>query len=145
VQEARTSNAAQPYGRDPFTRTSQIEIDGKVVGYLVEYQPVPTAVDVQRNLPTGSYLIEDPRFEDVGFISPRGQFFRYLPNSTASTSLGAWPLEEGLRHFYGGGMRIRVTPIEPTAPKPAAPAAAPAKEGEKKEGEGEGTTDEGGK
>lgn len=110
--------AAQPWERDAFTRTFEIEIDGRVVGHLVEYQPIPAGVGIERALPTGSYRIQRLDFEDDGFISPRGGFWRLT--AAGSESLGWWPLQEGLRVYFGGGQRVRLNALEPVTPKPAA-------------------------
>ena len=140
---AHPSDVAQPWGREPYTRTSEIEIDGKLVGYLVEYQPIPAAVDVERRFPTGSYRIQGLDFDDVGFITPRGAVYRHVQGG--STSLGSWPLEEGLRAFYGGGARIRLVPLAPAPPrKPAAPAAEPKEGSEGEKPADEGSEDSGG-
>jgi hypothetical protein len=93
-------------------------------------------VDATRALPTGSYRIQGLDFEDVGFISPRGQVFRYVAGG--SVSLGTWSLEEGLRVFFHGGGRVRWIELQPTAPRPPKAPTAP------KEGEGEEPAKEGG-
>ncbi len=121
--------AAQPWEREPFTRTSQIEIDGDRVGYLVEYEPTPSGTSVERALPVGSYRIQARDFEDVGFISPRGEVRRYAGGG--SVSLGYWSLEEGLIVFFGGGRRARLMLLETARPPPAsAPDAGKAPEAE---------------
>lgn len=142
---ATSKVAAQPWERDPYTRTSEILIDGAVVGYLVEYQEIPVGVQLERALPAGSYRIQGPRFDDIGFVTPRGDVRRFTP--TGSDSLGIWPLEEGLRRFFGKSARAQLRPLPLPAPPKAAPAgdapkaesgeAAPAG-GEKKEGEAGG-------
>jgi hypothetical protein len=133
--------AAQPWGRDPFTRTSQIEIDGNRVGYLVEYLPIPPAVTVERSLPLGSYRIQAADFEDVGFITPRGEVRRFIEGG--STSLGTWSLEEGLLTFFAGERRVRLAPLEPTPPKPRAAAPEKAAGGGGAEGEESGSGESG--
>ena len=110
-----TKIRAQPWERDPFTRTSEILVDGALVGYLVEYQAPPAGAAADRALPTGSYRIQDLRFEDVGFVSPRGEVRRYT-KSGPSESLGFWPLEEGLRRFYGTSSRTVLRELEPAPP-----------------------------
>ena len=118
-------DAAHPWGRDPFTRTSEVQIAGKTVGYLVEYQPIPAGEIVDRSLPTGSYRIQDREFEDVGFISPRGEISK-LTNG-GSRSIGFWKLDEGLLVFFGGSGVLLITPLEPMPPRaPVNPASAPA-------------------
>jgi hypothetical protein len=135
------SAAAQPWERDPYTRTSQIEIDGNPVGYLVEYQPIPAGSGVSRQLPTGSYRIQDRRLEDIGFISPRGDVRRYVAGG--SESIGSWSLEEGILRFFGGGRRARFFEIEPAVVKPAAPEPAKTEKAEGEAGEEGEAKDEG--
>jgi hypothetical protein len=127
--------AAQPWERDPFTRTSEILTDGAVVGYLVEYQAIPVGVLVERALPTGSYRIQGVHFEELGFVTPRGDVRRYVAGG--SESLGVWRLDEGLRRFFGKSSRVQLKELAPLAP---AKAAAPAK-GEKKGEEGDAKKD----
>jgi len=117
------AQAAQPWGRDPFTRTSQIEIDGNLAGYLVSYEPIPAGVEAARALPTGSYRIQARDFEDVGFISPRGEVRRHA--ASGSVSLGTWDLESGLLLFFGGGQRVRLAAIEPAPARRPVAATAP--------------------
>jgi hypothetical protein len=130
--------AAQPWERDPYTQTSTVEIDGKPVGYVVEYQPIPAGVDVQRALPTGSYRIQGLGFEDLGFVTLHGDVCRYVDGG--SESIGQWPLDQGLIRFFGNtGHRARLVALEPTPPKSAAPPVA--EKAEKKEGGEEKATD----
>jgi hypothetical protein len=117
-------SSARARGREPFTRTSEIEIDGERVGYLVEYLPIPAAVDAERALPTGSYRIQAADFEDVGFMSPRGELYRF--RGTESVALGHWSRDTGLLTFFGGGRRIVLRPLEPSPRRPAPEAAEPA-------------------
>jgi hypothetical protein len=110
-----TKVRAQPWERDPFTRTSEVLIDGALVGYLVEYQKPPAGAAADRALPTGSYRIQDLRFEDVGFVSPRGEVRRYTKGGS-SESLGFWRIDEGLRRFYGSSSRAVLRELEPAPP-----------------------------
>ena len=134
---AGSAAASQPWERDPYTQTSTIEIDGNPVGYLVEYQPIPAGVDVQRVLPAGSYRIQAKDFEDIGFITKRGELRRYAPGG--STSLGTWSLEDGLLQFFHGERRVKLAVLEPRPPKAPAPATPPA-EGEKSADDGTAAT-----
>ena len=111
---------AQPWERDAFTRTSEVVIDGTLTGYVVEYQAPPTGAVVDRSLPTGTWLIQDLRFENVGFVTPRGEVRRFARDGSSET-LGVWRLEEGLRRFYGATNRAVLKELEPAPPtKPAA-------------------------
>jgi len=112
---------AQPWERDPYTRTSEVLIDGALVGYLVEYQPIPAGASADRAFPTGTSRIQDLRFEDVGYVTPRGDVRRYVQGGS-SESLGVWRLEEGLRRFYGSSSRTVLRELQPAPPpKPVAP------------------------
>jgi hypothetical protein len=124
---------AQPWERDPYTRTSEIVIDGAVAGYLVEYQPIPDGTQVERALPTGSYRIEGKRFEPIGFVSPSGDVRRFVADG--SESLGSWRLEEGLKLFFKTSSRVQLRELRP-APPPKAPA--PKEGSEKGDGKGDG-------
>ena len=113
---------AQPWERDPYTRTSEVRIDDALVGYVVEYQPIPAGALVDRTFPTGTYRIQDMKFYDVGYVTPRGDVRRFVAGG-ASESLGVWRLEEGLRRFYGSSSRTVLRELQPAPPpKPAAPA-----------------------
>jgi len=128
---------AQPWERDPYTRTSEIVIDGAVAGYLVEYQPIPDGMQVERALPTGSYRIEGRKFEPIGFVSPRGDVRRFVADG--SESLGSWRLEEGLKLFFKTSSRVQLRELRPAPPpKAPAPKAGPDKGDGKKEGEAGG-------
>ena len=119
------ADASQPWGRDPFTLTHTILVDGGQTGYLVEYQPTPVAVDVQRSLPTGSYRILDLHFEDVGFISPRGETWRH--GAHGPLSLGNWSLKEGLARFFDRpDGHVKLIALAPTPQSAPATALAPA-------------------
>ncbi len=125
--------AAQPWEVVPYARTSEILVDGAPVGYLIEYQPIPTGITATRALPTGSYRIQGRDFEDVGFVSPRGEFHRHLKGG-GSESLGNWNLETGLLRFFDGVRQVKLVPLEPTPQKNLATTApaegAPAAEGD---------------
>ncbi|HET6162576.1 MAG TPA: hypothetical protein VFG37_02840 [Planctomycetota bacterium] len=111
---------AQPWERDPYTRTSEVLIDGALVGYLVEYQAIPAGASADRAFPTGTYRIQDLRFEDVGYVTKNGDVRRFVKGG-ASESLGNWRLEEGLRRFYGSSSRTVLRELVPAPPpKPAA-------------------------
>ncbi len=106
---------AQPWERDPFTRTSEVLIDGALVGYVVDYQPLPAGSLIERRLPTGTWLIQDLRFENVGFVSPRGDVRRYVKDGSTE-SLGVWRFEEGLRRFYDTPNRVVLRELAPAPP-----------------------------
>ena len=128
---------AQPWERDPFTRTSEIVVNGALAGYLVEYQAIPAGMQAQRALPTGSYRIEGRKFEPIGFISPRGDVRRFTKDG--SESLGNWRLEEGLKLFFKTNSRVQLRELRPTPPpKAPAPKEGPDKGDGKKEGEAGG-------
>ena len=103
---------AQPWERDPYTRTSEVLIDGALVGYLVEYQAIPAGASADRAFPTGTYRIQDLRFEDVGYVTKNGDVRRFVKGG-ASESLGNWRLEEGLRRFYGSSSRTVLRELQP--------------------------------
>lgn len=128
---------AQPWERDAFTSTSEIVIDRKVVGYLVEYEPIPAGAQAERALPTGSYRIEGLKFELIGFISPSGDVRRL--KADGSETLGNFRLEEGLKRFFASTTRVELRPLQP-APPPKPPAQ---KEGGEK-GDGKKEGEEGG-
>ena len=120
--KAEPTLRAQPWERDPYTRTSEVLIDGAVVGYLVEYQAIPAGASADRSFPTGTYRIQDLHFEDVGYVTKNGEVRRFVKGG-ASESLGSWRLEEGLRRFYGASSRTVLRELQPAPPpKPAAPA-----------------------
>jgi hypothetical protein len=130
---------AQPWERDPYTRTSEVLIDGALVGYLVEYQPIPAGASADRAFPTGTSRIQDLRFEDVGYITPRGDVRRFV-KSGGSESLGVWRVEEGLRRFYGSSSRTVLRELQPAPPPKPLAAEKDAGEGEKaEEGQDAGT------
>lgn len=122
---------SDPWERDPFTRTSEIVIEKAVVGYLVEYQPIPAGEKVERDFPTGSYLIEGKKLELIGYVSPRGDVRRCVKDG--SESIGVWSLEEGLKRFFQSDKRVELRELRPSPP-PKAPAP---KEGDEKKKEGE--------
>src|SRR5262249_17260884 len=124
--------ATNPHERDPYTRTWEIEIDGKRVGYLVEYQPLPPGSGIERALPEGSYRIQGPRFGDLGYSTPAGGVGRYR-NGASSVSLGKWQRDDGLLQFFGGARRVNLKPLTLPAPAPT-PATPPKTEGGKDEG-----------
>lgn len=125
---------SQPGERDLFTRTSEIVIDKAVVGYLVEYQPLPAGSRIERDLPTGSYLIEGRKFDLIGVISPSGDVRRI--SKSGSESIGVWNLEEGLKRFFGSSTRVELRELRTSPPpKPPAPKEGEGKGDEKKEGE----------
>ena len=126
---------SQPWERDPYTRTSEVLIDGALVGYVVEYQAIPAGASADRAFPTGTFRIQDLHFEDVGYVTKNGDVRRFVKGG-ASESLGNWRLEEGLRRFYGSSSRTVLRELVPAPPKPLA-AAKDAGEAEKPE-EGKG-------
>ncbi len=113
--------AAQPWEVDPYSRTEEIFVDGTAVGYLVSYDAIPDGTVLQRAMPTGSYRIQDRRFEDVGFISPRGLVFRH--SADGAQALGFHPLEEGLLNFFGGRRQVKLVALRSMPAKVVAPAA----------------------
>jgi hypothetical protein len=127
---------AQPWERDACTRTSEIVIDGAVVGYLVEYRPIPAGMQVERALPTGSYKIEGKRFDLIGVVSPNGEVRRI--SAGASESLGNFRLEEGLKRFFGSSSRVELRELHPAPPPKPAPKEGPEKGDDKGDGKKEG-------
>jgi hypothetical protein len=140
--------AVQPWEIDPYTHTDQIIVDGAVVGYLVTYDALPDGSGIERVFPAGGRRILDTRFEDIGYVSPRGLFGR-LGRKGAVDELGHHELNAGLARFFGGAMQA--TLIAFTAPeKRAAPMAAgdgaegdAAAEGDAGGGESDAAADEG--
>ena len=123
---------AQPWERDPYTRTSEVLIDGALVGYVVEYQAIPAGASADRSFPTGTWRIQDLRFEDVGYVTKNGDVRRYVKGGT-SESLGNWRLEEGLRRFYGSSSRTVLRELQPAPPPKPLAAEKDAGEAEKPE------------
>lgn len=141
ISESARGPAAQPWEIDPYTTTREIFVDGASVGYLVSYDAIPEGVELERDFPTGGARILDRRFEDIGFVSPRGLFFRHTTDPAGvrdTQALGYHPLEEGLRQYFGGRLRSQLMPF--TARPPAAASAAPT-DVEGAEGEGAGEED----
>lgn len=121
ANDAMPRGAAQPWEVDPYSRTEEIFVDGEPVGYLVSYDAIPDGLVLERAMPAGSARIQDREFEDVGFVSPRGLFFRHA--AKGAEALGYHPLDEGLRLFFGGGRQLKLAALAPSAPKAtAAPA-----------------------
>ncbi len=136
ANDAGPRGAAQPWEVDPYSRTEQIFVDGTPVGYLVSYDAIPDGLVLERAMPTGSARIQDLQFEDVGFVSPRGLFFRH--SAKGAQALGYHPLEEGLLQFFGGGRRVKLAALEPSA----RPTVAPSEEAGSDEAAEEGAGDD---
>lgn len=133
ANDAMPRGAAQPWEVDPYSRTEEIFVDGEPVGYLVSYDAIPDGLVLERAMPAGSARIQDREFEDVGFVSPRGLFFRHA--AKGAQALGYHPLDEGLLLFFGGGRQVKLAALAPSA---RTPAAAPAEGGDELAEEGEG-------
>lgn len=135
--------AAQPWEVDAYTRMREIIVDGTPVGYLVTYDAIPAGEPLERALPAGSHRIQDLRFVDVGFISPRGALFRHAGDG--ALALGHHPLEAGLLRFFGGGQRVRLAPFAPAPRVPLPTELAPGEGGEdagEDSGDGSGEDEE---
>jgi hypothetical protein len=105
--EAQPGPATQ---REAYTAYEQLEINGELVGFLLFYQEIPGHAQVERTLPTGSIRIQDVSFEDVGFISPRREWFRHtIPGS--SSNLGIHNLQAGLRMFFATDSAVQRSPL----------------------------------
>ncbi|MSR47621.1 MAG: hypothetical protein EXS13_11260 [Planctomycetes bacterium] len=114
--------AAQPWEIDPYTTTEQIIVDGTLAGYLVTYDAIPGGMVIEREMPAGGRRILDLRFHDIGFVSPRGLFFRHVKGGVEELTYK--DLRDGLGQFFGGSSRTRLTAFTVTPSKPAAAAAA---------------------
>jgi hypothetical protein len=82
-----------------FTATSEIRFDGELVGYLVEVQPVPEGTVDSRPWEPGTALIQDKRFQFIGFISPRGTTYRFDEDETAQ-AVGFGSRSAGIAAFF---------------------------------------------
>ena len=123
--------AVQPWEIDPYTHTEQIIVDGNAVGYLVTYDALPAGMEIERIFPAGGRRILAARFEDVGYVTPRGLFGRHGARG-AVEELGYHELNSGLIQFFGGAAQAKLVAFGGDAPKKLAPAAA---------GDGEAATD----
>ena len=96
--------------RDPYTRTLSVLVSDAVIGYVVRYDEVPLHSDVERALPAGTYRILNLDLEEVGIVTPGGDFRRHtLPGY--SESIGHFRLEEGLKRFFGTSGRVSFRPL----------------------------------
>lgn len=60
-----------------YTTTKAVHAEGSVIGYLLIYDEVPVTSDEPRYTPPGTIFIKDLNFNNVGFISPKGQLYRF--------------------------------------------------------------------
>lgn len=102
---------------EPFTHTSRILVNGKHVGYLVQYDAVPVYEKSERSYATGSALIEDLDFHRVGFVTPSGGLWRVsagaTPGSAYSDFIKEGELQRVLPFFFDptGAASVKLEPI----------------------------------
>jgi hypothetical protein len=61
----------------PSTETYEIRFGDELVGYLVDVKPLPDGQTDTRPFKPGTSLIQDKRFEFLGFISPMGITYKF--------------------------------------------------------------------
>jgi hypothetical protein len=96
--------------REPFTEYFEVSVDGVTQGYLLRYNPIPLHSDVTRSLPTGTHRVFDARFEEVGFVSPRGEWRRH-GDGGISDAVGSFDLRQGVQEFFGLLGRVRIVSL----------------------------------
>ncbi len=70
------SAMAPAYDMD-YSQTLAARFGGELAGYVVNVLPVPEGVEDLRRFPVGTLLVQDQRFQLVGFVSPNGTAYRF--------------------------------------------------------------------
>jgi len=60
-----------------YTTTQAVYLEGVLAGYLLTFDEVPITSGELQHTPPGTVLIKDLDFNNVGFISPKGQLYRF--------------------------------------------------------------------
>jgi len=84
----------------PYSETSAIAIDGDPVGYLLTFKEVPVGSGEHHSCPPGTHYIKGPDFKNLGFITPKGQVFRYAKDNKP-VEICRFTLHKNLAVFFG--------------------------------------------
>ncbi len=62
-----------------FTNLLEVRLGSsqEVAGYLVEFEGVPLGIVDDRPYPVGTVLVQDTSLQTLGFLTPRGNGFRF--------------------------------------------------------------------
>ena len=85
------------------TLTQAIVIDNEKMGYLLTYLEVPIEVRRPQVAPTNSSFIKDLDFQNIGYITPTGQTFRYV-DGVRSEEVCRFETRKNLAVFFGRPM-----------------------------------------
>ena len=97
-----------------YTATSEIRFGGELVGYLVDVQPVPGGIVDDRPWEPGTALIEDSKFEFIGFISPHGTTYRFDADGQPRT-VGFGSRSSGIAAFFRRNGEPQLVSLHPGA------------------------------
>ncbi|MFH0944849.1 MAG: hypothetical protein V2A76_06595 [Planctomycetota bacterium] len=95
--------------REPFTTYLKVTRDGVTVGYMVRFDPLPEGSDIDADGREGTLLVENSRFERIGFITRLGK--GYLHEGADSKEVGQGTLEKLLPAFFGERGTLEVSPL----------------------------------
>jgi len=123
-REAPTLQAARDL---QFTETSEIQFSGEVVGYLVDVLPVPEGIVDDRPWEPGTALIQDTKFQFMGFVSPRGTTYHFDPDGNPRV-VGWGSRIDGIAAFFKRNGKPQFVALGFAAPPPPGSTPAPAKD-----------------
>jgi hypothetical protein len=83
-----------------YSTTQAIIVDGERKGFLCTYEELPDTAGVKRDAPAGTAFIQDLDFNNLGFISPKGELWRFGPGNRPEKVHQA-EIIENLAVFYG--------------------------------------------
>jgi hypothetical protein len=61
----------------PYTTVQSIHVGEQLKGYLLSYESIPSHASMNRTIPAGTVFIKDLDFNNLGFITPKGELWRY--------------------------------------------------------------------
>lgn len=93
-----------------YTQTFEVRWGDELAGYLVEVLPTPAGIPDARAFQPGTYLIEGPDLELLGFISPHGTTYRFDAEGAART-VGWGSRDQGIAAFFGRNGPPRLVPV----------------------------------
>jgi len=83
-----------------YTTTRAIHVDGQLKGFLCTYEAIPITAGISPKAPAGSTFIKDLEFNNLGFITPKGELWRFGPGNIPEKVHQAG-LIENLAVFFG--------------------------------------------
>ena len=94
--------------REPFTTYLKVTRDGVTVGYVVRFDPIPEGVQIDGESREGTMLVENSKFERIGFITRFGKGYMY--EGADSREVGQGTLEYLLPAFFGERGTLEASP-----------------------------------